>query len=53
MSIIDQGDIGQCDDCSDSSEPRRRMLVETSLHGAQIRLYVYVCPPCETSRRVS
>lgn len=51
--VIDQGDIGACDDCGSEAEPRRLVLVDTTVQGAQVRLYVYVCPPCETQRKAS
>ena len=53
MTAIDQGDIGACDDCGSDVEPRRRVLVEATISGTQVRIYGYFCPPCETQRKAS
>ena len=48
---IDNGDIGACDDCGETAEPRKRVLVEATISGTLVRIYGWFCPPCETQRK--
>ena len=50
MTIIDQRDIGACDDCGDETEPRRRTLVDETVNGARVRIIVWLCKPCQEHR---
>ena len=51
--IIDQPDIGKCDDCGDEDSRRHRTVVNVTISGVPERVVAWLCAPCRLRRRTS
>lgn len=51
MRVIDDGEIGMCDDCSSEDGTRTRVLRDVTINGERVRVAVHLCDDCKSLKK--